>query len=108
MSEDEYARVRENLIEGDPIAVVDELLELRRAVAGHGDEYAVQWKEISTGIILDTEDDFFWGSEADARTILKEYHEATENLEATGGKIYFAGELVKRRKAGKPGKVEKA
>jgi hypothetical protein len=30
MSEDLYAQERENLIEGDPIAVVDELLELRR------------------------------------------------------------------------------
>ena len=30
MSEDLYAQEREKLIEGDPIAVVDELLELRR------------------------------------------------------------------------------
>lgn len=42
-NEDTYAEERENLIEGDPIALVDELLELRRQLAGRGFEYSVQF-----------------------------------------------------------------
>ena len=105
---DEYARERENLIEGDPIVVVvvDELLELRRIVAEQGYEYAVEWKEIGTGTKLEFEP-YFWYTEKEARATLADYNEQAKTIVANGGKMYYTGQIVKRRKAGKPGKVEK-
>lgn len=102
---DEYARVRDELIEGDPIALVDELLELRKQVAGRDYEYGVLYTEIDSGKPMDS---VYWGTEESTKAILDSYNETGERVVAAGGRSYFTGEIVKRRKAGKPGKVEKA
>jgi hypothetical protein len=105
-SEDLYAQEREWLIEGDPIAVVDELLELRRVVAGLEYEYSVQWSEIETGVASEV---ILWWTLEEAREILDRYDRSVEEvLKQPNGYKHFTGEIVKRRKAGKPGKVEKA
>lgn len=97
MSEDEYARERENLIEGDPIALVDELLELRKKVAEPVEyEYAVERTSLmrpdQTFIVGN-----YWGD-------LEERQDSLDGLEALNGTSvkYW---MVKRRKAGKVERV---
>jgi hypothetical protein len=96
VSEDLYAAERENLIESDPIALVDELLELRRKLAETEYEYNIERTSGVTGRTTlcygksDWDDDLALTQEDFNGFLLSE----------TSVKFGATYRLVKRRKAG--------